>query len=293
MNNFKYVRPECLEEGLQLLSEYGGEAKCMAGGQSLLLLMREGLVQPSVIVDLTALPGLDEINFDQGTQVNIGALATHRKVEKSALISDHFPVIPQAYRYSANPQVRNMGTIGGNLAHNAPGSDPPPILIALDASGVIHNQAGTRTEKLLDFGVSYYETTLAEDEILTEIQIPMMGDNESIAYQKFSLRKTDVAIVGVAAWIKMDAGKEICENIRVGLSGVHATTVRAHSFEAVVRGEKLNDKLIEAAAQEAEKDVDPISDVHATEAYRREILPKVIRRVVMQAWNLATMNQGY
>lgn len=288
MNNFNYFGPDSLEEALSLLVQYGDDVKCLAGGQSLLLLMREGLVQPEVVVDLTGIAGLDKISLDENKQmVSIGALATHRAVETSDTIARHFPVLPQAYQYLASPQVRNIGTIGGNLAHNAPGSDPPPILIALGAAVTVQHKDSTRTESVETFGIDYYETTLAEDEILTEISVPLLQQNESIAYQKFATRKTDVAIVSVAAWLKMVQDQQVCEDIRVGLSGVHATTVRATHFENAVRGEQLSQDMLKDTSHLTQDDIDPISDVHATEQYRREILPVAIQRVVTQAWHQA------
>jgi len=233
---------------------------------------------------------LNDIHVDDDEQsVTIGALTTHRDVETSQITARYFPVISQAYKFLGSPQVRNLGTLGGNLCHNAPGSDPPPILLALGASVTVQKKDGTRKESVETFGTDYYETTLAEDEILTQIEIPLMKENEGTAYQKYAVRKTDMAIVGAAAWVRLAMDKETCEDIRIGLSGVHAAAVRAASVENALRGVVLDLERIKTASHEAQQDIDPISDVHATEEYRREVLPIAIQRVVTQAWDQALM----
>lgn len=288
MHNFKYLKPESLTEALEALSEHGWDAKVMAGGQSLILLMREGLIQPEVVISLQKLSDLVGISVDEDAGVvHIGGLTTHRQVELSADIKERFPLLTAAYRNLGNIQVRNFGTLGGNLCHNAPGSDPPPPLITLDAKVQLTGLEGKRELSVEDFGTDYYETALAEDELLTGVTVPVVPPQTGTAYKKYAIRPMDMAIVGASACVTLDGGGQTCEEVRIALGGVAPTTIRAKSAESIMRGQTLSDELIADAAEAANDDIDPLSDVHASEAYRRQLTPVAIRRVVTEAWQNA------
>jgi carbon-monoxide dehydrogenase medium subunit len=286
MREFLYLQPDTLEEAISLLNEYGDDAKLMAGGQSIVLLMREGLVQPDVLVDLTKIKGLDTIQADASeTAVEIGALATHRQVERSPVICQSFPVVPGAYQMLASVPVRNLGTLGGNLAHNAPGSDPPPLLIALDATVTMQGQGGERTLDVEEFGTGYFETALQSGEVLTKVRVPRMPPGSGLAYRKYAVRPMDMAIVGVAARVTLAEGA--CCEIRIALSGVSASTMRARRAEAALEGQLFDESAMAAAAAIAAEESDPLSDVHASAEYRRQLTVPAVRRALTQAWQQA------
>jgi carbon-monoxide dehydrogenase medium subunit len=290
---FHYLQPASLEETVSLLNEHGEAAKLMAGGQSLLLLMREGLVQPEVVIDLARVTGLNEIgpSADQ-VAIEIGALVTHRQVEQSPLIQTEFPPLAEAYQVLASVPVRNFATTGGNLAHNAPGSDPPPMLVALGAEVALHSRRGRRALDVESFGTGYYETALAGDEVLTGVMVPRLPPGSGFAYRKYAVRPMDMAIVGVAALVTLEAGQ--CRQCRIALTGVAPTTIRARRAEAAVLGQTLSEQTMAGAAEIALGEIDPISDVHASADYRRMLTAPAVRRVVSQAWQraLAASREG-
>lgn len=285
MRNFTYLRPDTIEEALQLLDEHTDDAKILAGGQSLVLLLREGLLQPEVLIDISGVPGLDRISLgEDGRALSIGALATHRSLELSPIVAEHFPVFQEAYATLASPPVRNLATLGGNLTHNAPGSDPPPLLVTYEAVVTLKSSQGERQLSVLDFGTDYYETDLGEDEILTEISVPLASERSAVAYQKFAIRPMDMAIVGVAARIDLAEDRQTCRRALVALSGVAQTTIRSRPAEAGLAGERYHPDLVAAVAQATLQDIDPTSDIHASSEYRRNLTPIAVQRVITKAW---------
>lgn len=282
---FAYFRPGSVAETIDLLQQYGDEAKLIAGGQSLILMMREGLVQPAALINLMDLSGLKQIQADD-SRLKIGALVTHRQIERLNQIEQRLPFIAEAYKTLASPQVRNMGTLGGNLCHNAPGSDPPAWLIILDATVTIQGPAGRRTLPVEQFGTDFYENALEAAEILTEINLPFLPPRSGAVYQKYAIRPMDMAIVGAAARITL-ADDNTCREARLALSGVAPTTRSIPQAEEVLRGAALSEAVIAEAAQIALDQIDPISDLHASAAYRRQITPIAVRRALTLAWQQA------
>lgn len=296
MKNFRYLQPESLDEALQILREYAGDAKVLAGGQSLLILMREGLVQPAFVISLARLSGLNGMELDAAAQgVTVGALATHRQLELSPLIRTHLPLLSEAYCNLGSVQIRNLGTLGGNLCHNAPGSDPPTALIALGATvttrSLVHRDgqdtAAERTLPLEEFGSYYYETVLGENELLTAVHIPLPPAQTGGAYHKIALRPSDIPFVGTAAMVTLEADGRTCAGVRIALGGVAPTTIRSQAAESTLRGRELTDALIVHAGETAMDDADPISDTNASAEYRRDLVPVAVRRVVSLAWQRA------
>jgi carbon-monoxide dehydrogenase medium subunit len=286
MRNFEYLQPNDLDEAIGALQEHAGEAKLMAGGQSLVLLLREGLVQPEVVISLMRVPDLDFIRLDQAQgMVEIGALATHRQVEQSPLIQQQFPFVREAYQTLGSVSVRNLATLGGNLCHNAPGSDPPPLLIALGAQVRLRGPTGERKLPLEEFGTGYFETALGEAELLHSVEVPVLPLRSGVDYKKYAVRPMDMAIVGVAARITVDG--DTCQQARIALGGVGPTTLRAHQAESALRGQTLSEAVLDEAAELALAATDPISDVHASESYRRRLTPAAVRRSVRAAWQQA------
>lgn len=284
MNNFEFFRPGSVHEALRLLEEYGDDAKLLAGGQSLLILMREGLVQRKVIIGVAEIEEMKGIRLDQAAGVvRIGAATIHRDVETSPLIAATFPMLSEAYPILGSVQVRNFGTLGGNLCHNAPGSDPPSPLIALGATLTVEGPGGKRTVCLEDFGTGFYETSLGSNEMLTEVQVPLAAARSAGAYHKYAMRANDMPFVNVAAHVTLDAARTTCTDVRIVLGGVASTTIRARQAEALLSGKRIADDRIADAGQAAAAESDPISDTYASAEYRRQLVPVAVRRTVAAA----------
>ena len=226
--------------------------------------------------------------MDQAAGVmRIGAATTHREVERSALVAKYFPMLAEAYPNLGSVQVRNFGTLGGNLCHNAPGSDPPSPLIALGATVTIGGPGGKRTLRLEDLGTGFYETSLGPKDILTEVQVPLPAVHGAGAYLKFAMRRNDFPFVNVAAHITLDAGRATCTDVCLVLGGVASTTIRARKAEALLSGVKLTDARIAEAGHVAAGETDPISDTHASAEYRTQLIPVAVRRAVIAAYERA------
>jgi len=198
MKDFEYFSPKTVEEVLSLLSEHGGEAKIIAGGQSMLVVMRQGLLSPEYVVDIKGVSALDYMSYDEREGLRIGALTTHRVIEKSALIQEHFRVLSEMERNLATIQTRNWGTIGGNLCHGDPSGDPAPVLIALDAKLRLKSLSGERVVALEAFGKDMLEVDLEPGEILVEIQVPTPRPVTGTAHEKLMAVQGDAGIVGAA-----------------------------------------------------------------------------------------------
>ncbi|MGA0229186.1 MAG: FAD binding domain-containing protein [Ilumatobacteraceae bacterium] len=266
---FDYVRAGSAAEAIQLIGQYGDEAKFLAGGHSLVPAMKLRLAQPTVLVDIGRVSDLSYIR-DGGDHIAIGALTRHMDVEKSPLLAEHVPLLAHAAGHVGDPQVRHRGTIGGSLAHADPASDLPATTLALGATYVAEGPNGTREIAAADFYQGYFTSALAPDEMLTEIRVPKMG-GAGWSFQKFNRRAQDWAIVGVAAWQR---GSEC----GVGLVNMASTPVLASSVAAAIAGGASAAEAAEAAASEA----DPQADLNASVEYRVH-LAKVLTRRALEA----------
>ena len=267
---FDYVRAASAEEAISLIGEHGEDAKFLAGGHSLLPLMKLRLAQPTVLVDIGRLGDLSYIR-DAGDHVAIGALTRHREVETSDLLAQHAPLLKHAASHVGDPQVRHRGTIGGSIAHADPASDLPATTLALGATYVAQGPGGTREIPAAAFYEGFMTSTLAPDELLTEIRIPKMG-GAGWGFQKFNRRAQDWAIVGVAAWRRNgDAG--------VALVNMGSTPVLATSVAAALAG----GASIEDAAQQAAADAEPQADLNASVEYRVHLAKVLTRRALSDA----------
>ena len=268
---FDYVRAESTEHALAQLVEHGDEAKLMAGGHSLLPMMKLRLAVPSVVVDVGRLDDLRYVR-DAGDQIAIGALTRHRDLETDELLRAEVPLLSHAASHVGDPQVRHRGTLGGTLAHSDPASDLPAVLLALDATLVAVRPGGaTREIPIGEFFTGYFESALAEDEMLTEIRVPKLA-GVGWSFQKFSRRSQDWAIVGVAA--VHGAGRH-----GIGLVNMGSTPVRAAATEAALAsGASTTD-----AAAVADEGTEPTADLNASEDYRRHLARVLVRRALDEA----------
>ena len=282
MIRFDYQEPPTLKKALAILKKHGDDARAIAGGTSLLIMMRQRLLLPKVVVSLARIPKFDEISFNAKTGLRIGAGARHRDVELSPFIKQHYPLLHETFHKVAQPRIRNMGTLGGNLAAGDPLTDPGASLIALDAEVVLTAGKGSRTVKIDEFFVDYYQTALEPGELLTEIRVPPPV-RSGWAHIKFTPRSIeDFATVGVA--VTLSAKDGICQDIRIGLNSVAATIIHAKKAEAVLRGKEMTEAALRELGDVAATEVDPMDDNRGSAEYKREMVQVLVRRAAQTAW---------
>ncbi len=286
IHDFTYLKPGTLKEALSMLADHKDECKVICGGQSLLIVMRQGLVITDYLIDIKGLNELSYITYDEKQGLRMGATTTHRIVEKSDLLKQKYPVLVSVERKLASIQVRNWGTIGGNLAHGDSSGDLAPALIALDAKIKLTSAKGDRVILLEEFYTGLFEMALNKDELVVEVQVPAPQPRSATAYSKFNLIENDQGIVGVAAMVEVDQNRA-CKDGRIVLSNAGVTPIRAKSGEKVLIGKKLGDALLIEAAEAAADEADPVSDIHASEEYRLKVIRVLTKRVVKQAWEQA------
>lgn len=274
MNTFKYFPVQTVEEACELIEQYGEEAKILAGGQSLVTLMKQNVINPSYIIDIKGLSVLDYIRHDRSDGLRIGALTTHRAVETSEVVKKNCAMLAEMERTLASVAVRNWGTVGGSLAHADPASDLAATLMALGAEVTLTGSRGERVVSLDDFFINYFETALKSGELLTEIHIPNLGGNG--LYYKFAHRATDLAVAGVAVYFSGDKGK--CKDIRIAMGSVGPTSLRARRGEDLLKGQAITDKLIEETARISAEDAQPTTDINGSEEYKRELVRVLVTR---------------
>ena len=268
---FEYHEPRTLDGAFELLERFGDDVHLLAGGTSLVLLMRLGLVFPSHVVGLRRIEGLREIGIARDGGLEIGALVTHAEIERSALVQRFFPPLAETFGHVATVRVRNQGTIGGNIVHADPAGDPPPMLIALDGEVVIARRGRARTMPIGDFFRNLFETALEPGEIVTAIRIPPPARGTKGKYVKFlPASKDDYATVSVATTLRMDKSGT-CEHVRIALGAVAQTPVRARRAEAILSGAKPAKSAIEKAASLVLEEIDPQSDARGSAEYKREM----------------------
>jgi len=261
---FEYTVPQSLEDALKLLD--GGDRKALAGGMSLIPLMKLRLASPSEVVDIARLPGLNQITESSGT-VHIGATATHHDIETSPVIRAKVPLLAEAASHIGDVQVRNMGTIGGSTAHADPAADYPAALIALEAQFVLKSAKSERTVSAVDFFVDAFTTALESGEILREVIVPIDDARTGTSYQKVAQPASGFAIVGVAARVRQNAGK--ISFVRIGVTGLSNRAYRASAAEKALEGKSSSPADIQAAAALVAQGIDVNSDLHASADYRR------------------------
>jgi carbon-monoxide dehydrogenase medium subunit len=281
--DFEYFVPKTIEEALKLLSKYDeGECKVIAGGQSLIILMKQRLLMPKYLIDIKGISDLDYIKLDDKQGLKIGALATHRSIEKSPIIQNGFSVLAEMEQNISSVETRNWGTIGGNVSHGDPGGDPVPVLIALNAKLKMISLSGERTVDAEDFTFDYFETALRHDELLAEIQIPRIPPNTGVKFTKYSQIAGDYATASVAVLITLDKN-EICDNVRIALGSVGIAPMRAKKAEEILKGKKISDDLLAEAGQIASEEASPTTDAEVSEEYKRDLVKVLVKRVGSEA----------
>ncbi len=284
---FEYHVARSVDEAVRLLAEWGDEAMVLAGGQSLIPLLSFRLARPGHLVDVNAIPDLGDIHYGQdGQGLALGATVRQRQAERSVLVQTRAPLMVGALALIGHAAIRNRGTVGGSIAHADPAAELPAVLTALSGEVVAQSVRGTRAIPAGSFSRGFLTTALDDDELLTEIRLPVWPDSTGWAFQEFSRRSGDFGVVGVAAVLGMEAGGRVA-HAAVVFSGVGSTAVRAVEAERLLVGEAASPELWEAAAEHAAKGLDPPADLHGSPAYRRQLARVLARRSLQEAYDRA------
>ena len=279
---FEYLRPTSLQEVLSLLAQYKGKARVLAGGTDLVpKLKRREIEPPSYLIDIKGIEGLDYIKYDEIEGLKIGALATIHAVETSPIVKERFPVLAQAAYSIGSVQVRNRGTVAGNICNAVPSADTAPALLTLQARVKLVSEKGERWVDIEEFFTGPKETILTDEEMLLEIAVPNLPLSHKGIYLKLSPRRSmDLAVVGVAVVAIPEDG--VLRDIRIALGAVAPTPIRARRAEEVLRGRNPNEELIKKAAQIAEEEARPIDDHRASAWYRKKMVNVLVKRALQQ-----------
>ena len=273
-----YFQPKSIGEAISLLVKYAPEAKILAGGTDLLPLMRARAVMPKCIIDITRIPKLDYISYEERNKLRIGACTTLSAVQQSKVVKEKYFLLYEAIHQMATIQIKNMGTITGNICRAAPSADTVPPLLVLGAEVKIVGPAETRIVPLGKFFIGPGETILKDNEMVTEIQVPLPPEGSGMAFLRVKRTAHDLAKVNIASIITLK--NSICEDAKIALGSVAPTAVRATKVEEALRGRELENGVIERAAERVAEDIKPISDIRSTEEYRREISKVLVKRAI-------------
>lgn len=283
MRDFDYLEPQSIREASNLLAEHRDNCRMMAGGTALMLALRQRMVAPSHIVSLRDIRELRGITYDNRTGLRIGALTRHAEISRSPLVRTHYPMLADMASRLANPQVRNQGTIGGNLCYADPATDPPSCLMALDADVVLSSARGNRILKVEDFVVDYYVTALEPDELVSEIRIPPAAFNAGYHARFLRTAAEHRPLVNLAVCLKKR--DDACEEIRMVVGAATNTPTRLRKAEEFLKGKAISKGTAGDAADLAATEVDPISDIRGNAEFRREMIRVVCRRTIADLFN--------
>jgi aerobic carbon-monoxide dehydrogenase medium subunit len=278
---FEYLRPSTIPEAIALLQQYGDDAKILSGGQSLIPMMKLRIARPAYLIDINRIAGLSYIKEEDG-HLKIGGLTREAELEDSPIVHSKFPIIVDTERVIADPQVRNLATVAGNLAHGDPANDHPATMLALGAKIVATGPKGERVIPVKDFFVSLFTTALQPDEIVTEIRIPMPPPRSGGSYFKLERKVGDFATAAVAAQVTLDGGG-VCQQVGIALTNVGPTPVKAGRAEAFLRGKKLDDANIRQAAQLSADEAQPSSDLRGPAEYKKGLVKELTFRALSRA----------
>ncbi len=281
---FEYHAPKSLDEAVAALGRYGGDAKVLAGGQSLMPLLNFRLARPAALVDLNRIDSLAYIREQDG-QVRLGAMTRQRTIEFSPVVAQRLPLLKEATRWVGHLPIRTRGTIGGSIAHADPSAEYPAVLAALEGEVVARGAKGERVIRAADLFQTYLTTNLAPDEILTEVRLPAMPAGAGYALEEFARRHGDFAIVGIAAIVVREGQR--CKLARLATAGAGPVPVRLRAAEEILEREGLGEAAIEAAARRATELVDPDADIHASADYRRHLAGVLTKRALIRAIGVA------
>ena len=280
--DFDYFAPTDLPEALRLLASRPGEARVMAGGQSLLPLLKARLANPAAVVDLGRIPGLDGIELASGS-LSLGAMVRQSRVLESQLVTTHAPLLARAVHKIGSPAIRNRGTVGGSAAHADPAAEIPAVLVALEATVVATGPAGAREIPAGRFYRYAYETDLAPDEIVTGLRVPVAGNGHATgaSFYEIAIPNHNFALAGAAVRVTLQAGS--LHDVRIALCALGPVPLRAREAETLAEGGPPSSAVLERVARTAATIAEPVDDVLASAAYRRSLAPVVVRRALLEA----------
>jgi aerobic carbon-monoxide dehydrogenase medium subunit len=280
-NNFEYFAPKTIEEALMLIDKYGEDCKILSGGHSLIPVLKLRLAAPAVIIDIGRIKELKTIKVDDG-EIRIGGGVTHAEIATDAGLKRYCPLLCETASQIGDQQVRNRGTIGGSLTHADPAADWPAAILALEAEIVAQSSSGERVIRASDFFIDVMTSAVEPNEIVTEIRVIKPAQPERGTYLKVPQSASGFAVVGVAAQIRIAGGA--CEDVSIGVTGLAPKAFRAASAEAALRGRKIDEATLSAAAARADAEVeDAMEDIHASGDYRRHLARVYVRRAVQAA----------
>ena len=277
---FDYLAPNSLDEAVALLAEHGEDAKILAGGHSLIPAMRFRLASPEILIDINRIPDLEYIREEDG-HLAIGALTREAALEESVLIGEKYPLLADTARVIADPLVRNLATVGGNLAHADPANDHPATMLAYGASVVARGSAGSRSIPIDDFFVGLFETALRSDEILAEIRIPTPPPSSGGAYLKLERKVGDYAVSAVAVQLNLEG--DTVRAARIGLTNVNPVPMRATAAEGELVGKVASAEVLEASGRAAAAECDPSADLRGSVDYKRDLTRVLTKRAIRRA----------
>jgi len=281
--SFKFIQPESHSETLEALAQYGDEAKIIAGGTAVVLMLQQKLIAPEVLVSLGRVPDLDYIEA-KPDGIHIGPLTSLRDVTRSATVQQYYPALAHACGEVGNVRIQNQATVGGNLAEADYASDPPAVLLALDASVAISSASGSRIVPLADFFLGFYTTVLEPEEMISEITIPSLGPDTRMTYLKYKSRSSeDRPCAGVAAVAAFEDG--VCTDLRVAVGAACEIPKRLPEFEAMAQGQALSDELIAEIAEGYAANIDTLEDLRGSAWYRTQMIKVHVRRALMEVRN--------
>ena len=278
---FEYHRAGSVDEAVALLGQYGDDAKLLAGGHSLIPLLRLRLARPAHLIDVRRIPGFSGIR-EEGNAIVIGAGTTHRQIATSSVLWSTLPIIAEAAAIIGDPLVRNMGTIGGSLAHADPGADLPAVMLAVDGELVLTGPTGRRSVRADDFFVGLLTTAMQPNEVLTEIRIPVPATRMGGAYEKFPHPASRYAVVGAAAVVRL-GDASVATHVRVAVTGLGTHAFRAAAVEQAIKGRAPNETVLSTAAQRAVEGVELRADGTFDADYRRELAVVYVKRALGRA----------
>ena len=278
-----FLQPRSVEEALEMLSQYGYDAKVIAGGTAVVLMLQQQLIAPQVLVSLQSIPNLDAVR-EEADGLHIGPTCTLYDVARLAPVRRRYPALATACSVVGNIRVRHQATLAGNLAEADYASDPPAVLAALDASVTVAGREGLRSVPLSSFFLGFYATALQPDELIVDVTIPPLPPNSRMAYRKYTTRSSeDRPAVGVAAVATMENG--VCGDLRVAVGAATATPQRLPEVEEMARGQALDDALIDNISKEYAKNLDPLDDLRASSWYRSQMIRVQVRRTLQEVRN--------
>ena len=279
--SFEYLRPKTVPEAVAMLQQHGDEAKILSGGQSLIPMMKLRLARPGFLIDINRISGLSYVK-EEGGYLKIGGLTREAELEASPLVRSKYPILLDTAHVIADPQVRNMATVGGNLAHGDPANDHPATMVALGAQVIATGPKGERVIPIEDFFVSLFATALQHEEILTEIRIPVPAARSGGAYFKLERKVGDFATAAVAAQLTLDE-KGVCHKVGIGLTNVGPTPVKARKAEEFLRGKDSDESNIAQAAQLAADESTPSPDLRGPVEYKKGLVKELAKRALTRA----------